>query len=268
MNQLPVKSDRHTPVRRRQIQLFPALLCSALCWFSGAALAATTPVATTQAPASQASMSQVRTSQAEPAANEHSWQVLFDGSNLDAWRTFKQTKLHPNWQIVDGALTLTAAGGGDILTKEQYQDFELQLEWQISEGGNSGVFILADETGPYIYSHAPEIQILDNERHSDNKLDNHRSGSLYDMIAAPAASQKAAGAWNQLTIRLFKGHLQVWQNKLQTVDVQIGSPQWQQLVSNSKFANWQGFASATAGHIGLQDHGDKVAFKHIRIRKL
>jgi len=264
VNQLPVKSDHHTPVRRRQIQLFPALLCSAFCWFSGAAFAAATaPEATIETPATQANMSQ-----AEPTADEHRWQVLFDGSNLDAWRTFKQTTLHPNWQIIDGALTLTAAGGGDILTKERFQDFELQLEWQISEGGNSGVFILADETGPYIYSHAPEIQILDNERHSDNKLDNHRSGSLYDMIAAPAASQKAAGAWNQLTIRLVKGHLQVWQNQLQTVDVQIGSPQWQQLVSNSKFANWQGFASATAGHIGLQDHGDKVAFKQIRIRKL
>lgn len=221
---------------------------------------------TASADASSAPSAVATPSQATPQPG--SWQTLFDGSSLAAWRTFKQTGLHPNWQIVDGALTLTAAGGGDILTREQYQDFELELSWQISEGGNSGVFILADETGPYMYSHAPEIQILDNERHSDNQLASHRSGSLYDLIAAPASAQKPAGAWNQLVIRLQQGHLQVWQNQVQTVDIQLGSARWQQLVKTSKFANWPGFAAGKAGHIGLQDHGDKVAFKQIRIRKL
>lgn len=196
------------------------------------------------------------------------WQVLFDGTDTSAWRNFKANSLHPHWQIIDGALTLTAAGGGDLLSKQQYANFELELSWLISSGGNSGVFILADEQGQYIYSHAPEVQILDNERHADNKLASHRSGSLYDLIAAPASAQKPAGQWNQLRVIHQNGHLQVWQNDQQTVDIQLGSPHWQQLVAGSKFASWTGFAANRKGHIGLQDHGDKVSFKHIRIREL
>jgi hypothetical protein len=205
-------------------------------------------------------------SAAQPTAA--GWQILFDGTDLSAWRNFKGQGSHPHWQIVDGALTLTAAGGGDLLSKQQYANFELELSWLISTAGNSGVFILADEQGQFVYSHAPEIQILDNERHADNKLASHRSGSLYDLIAAPASAQKPAGQWNQLRIIHQNGHLQVWQNGLATVDIQLGSPRWQQLVAASKFAGWSGFAANRQGHIGLQDHGDRVSFKHIRIREL
>jgi len=202
------------------------------------------------------------------APGKQAWQVLFDGTDTSAWRNFKSSGLHQQWQIIDGSLTLTAAGGGDLLTKQQYANFELELSWLISSGGNSGVFILADEQGQFIYSHAPEVQILDNERHADNKLASHRSGSLYDLIAAPQSAQKAAGLWNQLRIIHQNGHLQVWQNNQQTVDIQLGSARWQQLVAGSKFANWTGFAANRKGHIGLQDHGDKVSFKNIRIREL
>lgn len=196
------------------------------------------------------------------------WQLLFDGNSMTQWRNFKQTGLSDKWQIDQGAMKLTGKGGGDILTKAQYGDFELQLEWKIAEGGNSGIFVLVDETGNTIYAHAPEIQILDNERHADNKLASHRSGSLYDMIASPPESHKTAGAWNQVRIRLAAKQLTIWQNGIQTAAVEIGSANWQQLLAKSKFASWPGFAAQTRGHIGLQDHGDVVWFKNIKIKEL
>ena len=154
------------------------------------------------------------------------------------------------------------------MTKKQYEDFDFRMEWKISEGGNSGIFILADELGKKIYSHAPEIQILDNERHKDKQFPSHRSGSLYDMIVAKPESQKKAGEWNQVRILLNKGHLQVWQNAVLTVDIVIGSEKWNELKGKSKFKNWKGFGENKKGHIGLQDHNDVVFFKNLKIREL
>lgn len=206
--------------------------------------------------------------QLSPQEQRDGWQLLFNGKDLSQWRNFKQQGLSDKWVIEDGAIKLSGKGGGDILTKAQYKDFDLKLDWKIAESGNSGVFILADETGSQIYSHAPEIQILDNERHPDNKLASHLSGSLYDLIASPAASHKIAGEWNQMRIHLEKNQLTIWQNGVQAVQVEIHSPQWQQLVAASKFANWQGFAANSSGHIALQDHGDVVWFKNLKIKEL
>ncbi len=199
---------------------------------------------------------------------QQGWQLLFDGQSLSHWRNYQQDSISPKWQIQDNAITLTDGGAGDIITRQQYGDFELTLDWKISEGGNSGIFFLADETGKYVFSHAPEIQIIDNERHPDSKLDSRRAGALYDMIAAPAASQKPAGEWNTVKISLYDNVLQVWQNDVMTVHIVMHSSTWEKLVAASKFANWTGFAAQTKGHIGLQDHGDKVAFKNIKIREL
>lgn len=196
------------------------------------------------------------------------WQLLFNGKDLSQWRSFKQPVVHEKWQIEDGAITLTAGGGGDLISKKSYKNFELTLDWKIAEAGNSGILILADEKGKYIYSHAPEIQILDNERHPDNKLDTHLSGSLYDLMASPVASHKKAGQWNSTKIRLENSALTVWQNEVQTAQVTIGSAEWNSLIAKSKFASWPGFAKATEGHLGLQDHGDQVWFKNIKIKEL
>ncbi|WP_082768755.1 3-keto-disaccharide hydrolase [Paraglaciecola hydrolytica] len=196
------------------------------------------------------------------------WQLLFDGSDLSQWRNFKQQSLHPGWTTDSGTLKLSAPGAGDILTKTSYSNFDLKLEWKIAEGGNSGILIMADESGKYVYSHAPEIQILDNERHSDNKIDSHSSGSLYDMVASPSSSFKPAGEWNQVRIRLQDNHLQIWQNEVITTSIVIGSSTWDKLIANSKFATWEGFGTGKQGHIGLQDHGDVVWFKNIKIKEL
>lgn len=196
------------------------------------------------------------------------WELLFNGKDMSQWRNFKSESLSPKWQIIDGAMVLSEKGGGDILTLKQYQDFELLLEWKIAEVGNSGIFILADEKGQHIYSHAPEVQILDNERHPDNKVDSRLSGSMYDMLASPKSSHKPAGEWNHIRIKLNDMHLQVWQNDINTLSIVIGSSGWDKLVASSKFATWQGFGKNKSGHIGLQDHGDIVAFKNIKIRAL
>ncbi|MCM8535819.1 MAG: DUF1080 domain-containing protein [Lentisphaeraceae bacterium] len=196
------------------------------------------------------------------------WELLFDGKDMSKWRNFKKTDINPKWIAENGTMTLTGKGGGDILTKKTYKNFDLKLDWNISEVGNSGIFILVDEKGKRIYSHAPEIQILDNERHKDREKPNHRSGSLYDMITSPAESHKVAGEWNSVRILLKDKHLQVWQNDIKTVDVVIHSDKWNTLLKNSKFAKWKGYAQTLDGHIGLQDHADRVSFKNIKIKSL
>lgn len=202
------------------------------------------------------------------AEKSDGWELLFDGADLSKWRNFKKDDLSEKWQAVNGELVLTDGGGGDILTKKKYQNFDLKLEWKIAQAGNSGIFVLADEKGSQIYSNAIEIQILDNERHADNKLASHLSGSIYDIIASPASSQKPAGEWNQIRISLNERHLKVWQNGEVTADVMVGGDEWNELVSRSKFSTWEGFAKADGGHIGLQDHGDSVAFRNIKIKEM
>ena len=196
------------------------------------------------------------------------WELLFNGKDMSKWRNFKQPDLNDKWEVKNGEMQLTGKGAGDILTKQRYQNFDLRLDWKISKTGNSGIFILADELGKYIYSHAPEIQILDNERHSDNKFTTHLSGSLYDMIASPIDSQRVAGQWNQVRILVKNKTLTIWQNNVLTAEIKIASDDWNTLVNNSKFKDWQGFAANSSGHIGLQDHGDPVAFKNLKIKRL
>lgn len=196
------------------------------------------------------------------------WELLFDGHDLSQWRNFKKDDLNDKWQAVNGEMVLTDGGGGDILTKKEYKNFDLKLEWKISRAGNSGIFILADELGSEIYSDAIEVQILDNERHPDNKLATHLSGSVYDLIASPDSSHKPAGEWNQVRIYLNERHLKVWQNGEKTADLVVGSDEWDDLVTRSKFGNWEGFAMAESGHIGLQDHGASVAFRNIKIKEM
>ena len=201
------------------------------------------------------------------------WQLLFDGNDMSQWRNFKKEGLNPEWVVENDTMKLTGVGGGDILTRKTFRNFDLRLEWNISEGGNSGIFILVDEEGERIYSHAPEIQILDNERHSDKEIDSHRSGSLYDMVTSHPSSHKPAGEWNKVRILFEDGYLRVWQNRVQTVGITIGDSTWNTLFKNSKFGDgsnsvFDGYAESTSGHIGLQDHGDPVAFRNIKIREL
>jgi len=204
------------------------------------------------------------------------WASLFDGKDMRHWRNFKSDELSDKWVVENGTMKLTGKGGGDIMTRKAYTNYDLCLEWKISEAGNSGIFILVDEEGKHIYSHAPEIQILDNERHSDNKIDSHLSGSLYDMVASHPSSHKPAGEWNQVRVLFRDGFLQVWQNEVKTINITLGDSTWNTLLEGSKFSGglsglfggFEGFGESRSGHVGFQDHNDPVAFKNIKIREL
>jgi hypothetical protein len=202
------------------------------------------------------------------AEKKEGWSLLFDGKTMSQWKNFKKDDINSKWMVKDGAMVLTGRGGGDLMTRKEYKNFDFKMEWMISEGGNSGIFILADEKGKKIYLHAPEIQILDNEKHSDRKKMNHRSGSLYDMITAPAESQKKAGEWNNVRILLKDRKLTIYQNDVKTAEVTIDSSEWKELVRKSKFKNWKGFAANMSGALGLQDHGNVVSFKNMKIKVL
>ncbi len=206
--------------------------------------------------------------QLTPAEAESGYTLLFDGESLSEWRNYGATDPDDGWRVQDGMMMLASKGAGDIVTRKSYGDFDLVLDWRIAEGGNSGIFILVDENEKPIYHSAPEIQILDNERHSDREIDSHRSGSLYDLVASHPSSQKPQGEWNTVRIRLQDGLLNIWQNDVSTATIVIGSTTWDTLVGNSKFADWDGFGASSGGRIGLQDHGDTVWFRNLKIREL
>ena len=196
------------------------------------------------------------------------WKLLFNGKDMSSWRNFKSESINEKWKVENGTMMLEGKGGGDIITKDKYEDFELKLDWKISENGNSGIFVRACETGKRVYSKAIEMQILDDERHKDNKLENHRAGSVYDMIATPAGVVKKAGEWNSVYIKVKGKMMAFYLNGTLTGKVNIGSAEWDKLVQNSKFKKWEGFGLNPDGYIGLQDHGDKVWFKNIKVRKI
>lgn len=209
------------------------------------------------------------------------WIVLFDGSSTDGWRGYKKDHFPEAWKIEDGTIRCIGSGrgeagnkdGGDIIYDQKFKNFTLSLEWKISEGGNSGIFYLGQEDLDYIWKTAPEMQILDNDKHPDAKLGvdgNRKSGSLYDLIAADPQNAKPVGEWNQVEITVYNGTVIHKQNGVNVVEYHLWTPEWNELVAKSKFPSlnedWADVASE--GYIGLQDHGDDVWFKNIKIKEL
>lgn len=216
----------------------------------------------------------------EAAANDNNgWVSLFDGTTASGWRGYN-TPAFPNayWEIVDGCFHCRGIGNGnmtntDIITEKKYSNFELSLEWKISEGGNSGIFIFAREIPETpIYMTAPEMQVLDNVKHPDAKMGvdgNRQAGSLYDMIPAVPQNAKPVGEWNQVVIRVDQGNVVFRQNGENVVSFTIGTDEWRQLCANSKFKDWEWFVNLPKeGHIGLQDHGFEVWYRNIKIKEL
>lgn len=216
----------------------------------------------------------------ESKVNEHNsssqWISLFDGSNLDQWRGYLSEEMPAEWTIEDGNMAFTpgSRGGKNIITKEAYTNFILSLEWKISEGGNSGIFwgVYEDKKFGEPYQTGPEIQVLDNERHPDSFVANgtHKAGSLYDMIAYPPADINPAGQWNLCILEVnHRANLaKVTMNNGETISFPLQGAQWDHLIENSKFKGWEGFGKYQTGHIGLQDHSDKVWYRNIKIKKL
>jgi hypothetical protein len=201
---------------------------------------------------------------AEQAAG---WRLLFDGRTTTGWRGYKRTTMPDGWQVVDGALTRVAAGG-DIVTTDQFANFELALEWMVGPAGNSGVFYRATEDVERIYHGAPEMQVLDDAGHADGKSRLTAAGANYAITPAPAGIVRPAGEWNEARIVANGARVEHWLNGQKVVQYELWSPDWEQKVKASKFAEWPKYGRAKSGHIGLQDHGDRVAFRNIRLRVL
>ena len=195
------------------------------------------------------------------------WRLLFDGKTTAGWRGFKQDSVPSGWQVVDGALTWVASGG-DIITRDKFRNFELTLEWNIAPAGNSGIFYRGSEDDDAIYWNAPEMQVLDDAGHVDGKSRLTAAGAAYDVYPSPAGVVKAAGQWNQVRLVVKGKHVEHWLNGVKMVEYQFGSPDWTAKVKASKFASHPHYGRNATGYIGLQDHGDKVAYRNIKIRVL
>ncbi|ACU64676.1 3-keto-disaccharide hydrolase [Chitinophaga pinensis] len=204
------------------------------------------------------------------------WKLLFDGKTTQGWHTYLKTEPSAAWKVQDGALSLdqdakkNGAPGGDLVTNDEYENYELSIEWKISEGGNSGIIFGVHEDPKLgaTYLSGPEMQVLDDQKHPDGKFTKHNSGDLYDMKKSEKYAAKPVGEWNTAVIRKKDGKLTFWLNGVQTIDVTMGSDEWKTLLDNSKFKTWKAFGQYPKGHIALQDHGDQVWYRSVKIRQL
>lgn len=210
------------------------------------------------------------------------WVLLFDGTTNQGWRGVNKDHFPGNWEVADGTLHCKESGqgeagavdGGDILYEKDFKNFKLRLEWKISEGGNSGIFYLGKEVADWpIYKTAPEMQVLDNEKHPDAALGkdgNRQAGSLYDLIPAKPQNAKPVGEWNTVEITVYDGTVVHNQNGVNVLEYHLWTEDWNNLVAGSKFPglnpDWANVPRS--GVISLQDHGDDVWYRNIRIKEL
>lgn len=220
------------------------------------------------------SMAQEKDNTLSKKEKREGWQLLFDGMTTAGWHSFNQPDLGNAWNVENGTLHFSradkSAKGGDATSAEVYGDFELSLDWKISKNGNSGIMFLVQEGPEYgrPYYTGPEMQVLDNSGHPDAKIVKHRAGDLYDLITSTPETVKPAGEWNSIKLKLKDAKLEFWQNGAKVISTTLWDDNWNKLVAGSKFKNMEGFAKFKSGHIVLQDHGDEVWYKNIKIRKL
>ena len=209
------------------------------------------------------------------------WALLFDGASTKGWHNYGKQTIGPSWIVNDNALHLEAkpdpnggwqaADGGDILTTEDYQDFELSLDWKIGACGNSGIIYNVVEDPAkydYVWKTGPEMQVLDNTCHPDARIPKHRAGDLYDLIACKYETVKPAGEWNRARLISKNGKVEHWLNDHKLVTYDMNSPEWPKMIAASKFKDMPAFGKSNKGRIALQDHGNLVWFKNIKIRRL
>lgn len=201
-----------------------------------------------------------------PAGN--SWVSLFDGQTITGWHNYK-TPGEPvkGWSAINGELVRTGEGG-DLTTDKQYANFELELQWKVEPGGNSGIIYRIDPSSEVSYTSGPEMQVLDDTRHADGKNPLTSAGANYALYAPPAGLPRAVGQWNDVRLVVNGNHVEHWLNGTKAVEYELGSADWETRRKASKFANAEGYGRATRGYIALQDHGDRVYFRNIRIREL
>ncbi len=214
-----------------------------------------------------------------PREKREGFKLLFDGKSLENFRNFKKQTIGKDWIVNDEAICLNAhelkpgqwqADGGDLITKEKYANYELKVDWKVTPCANSGIIYNVQEldSAQYVWHTGPEMQILDNSCHPDGKLEKHRTGDLYDLIKSSKETVKPVGEWNHVILRQQNGFVEQFLNGTKVVSVQIGSPYWNKLVAGSKFKSMPYFGKFKEGHIALQDHGNKIWFRNIKIKTL
>lgn len=197
------------------------------------------------------------------------WKLLFNGKDLNGWRTF-QGKEITGWKVIDGVLNNSGQGsdhGGDIVSKEKFQNFELSLEWKIASRSNSGIFFHVNEKiGTAIYESGPEYQLLDDKGWPDKLHDDQYTGSNYGMQAPQNALVKGLDEWNQTRIIVDGTHVQHFLNGVKVVDYQLWDTDWNTRKENGKWKDYPNYGLAKKGNIGLQDHGGLARFRNIKIK--
>jgi hypothetical protein len=199
------------------------------------------------------------------------WQTLFDGTSTSNLRGFKSTEFPAKgWAVEKDTLRCIArGGGGDLVSRETYTDFELRFDWKVSAGANSGVMYRVAESATAPYETGPEYQVTDDAKHPDGKNPKTSAAALYALIACNSTKAlKPVGQWNKARIVVKGNHVEHWLNKAKVVEYDLNSPELTKLIADSKFKSWPGFAKQPSGHICFQDHGDDVWFRKIKIRKL
>src|SRR5680860_695946 len=228
---------------------------------------------------SQEEMTAERIEETEAEKPPQEWTDLFDGTSFDGWKEFQNDKVSDNWKIEEGAIVYHPPKNRqedevhDLVTKKEFTSFILSLDWKISEGGNSGVMWGVQEDAEYKkpYETGPEIQVLDNEKHPDAKVGpSHQAGALYDLKGPSKDVTKPVGEWNTMviTVDYDKKAGSVELNGKEVVAFPIGDEMWNVMVSKSKFADWEGFGKFIQGKIALQDHGNMVSYRNIKIKEL
>jgi hypothetical protein len=203
------------------------------------------------------------------SANERAegWRLLFDGKTTAGWRGYRQQTMPGGWQAIDGALT-RAGQAGDIVTVDEFGDFELTLEWNLAPNGNSGVHYRVSEDVDVMWHAAPEYQVIDNAYNKAPLKPAQYAGANYDLHPPSRDATRPIGSWNQTRVLVRGAHVEHWLNGVKVVEYELWSPDWERLVRESKFKDYSGYGRARRGRIGLQDHGDRVAYRNIKIREL
>ncbi|PHN01963.1 3-keto-disaccharide hydrolase [Flavilitoribacter nigricans] len=202
------------------------------------------------------------------------WTLLFDGQSMDQWRIFNHDTLM-GWAVQSGEMVALGEGGpdghgADIITKEKYDNFDLSLEWKISEGGNSGIFFYVVEGDQYetVYHTGPEYQLIDDTGFPGDLAASQHSGANYSMHAPSSITTKPVGEYNLSRIRVEDGHVTHWLNGKKVVEYDLWTPEWQALIDSGKWNDYPDYGKARSGHLALQDHGNKIWFKNIKIKTL
>jgi len=222
---------------------------------------------------------------AEPAPNTLSdkekadgWQLLFDGNTKNGWHIFNKKSDGSAWKVDNGTLHMDpshlkdyqAVGGGDLVTDKDYDNFDFKVDWKIADSSNSGIIFYTQEDPKYkdTWNTGVEMQVLDNAGHPDAKIIKHRAGDLYDLISSSPETVKPANQWNQVELISNKGKLECYLNGTKVISTTLWDDNWKKLIAGSKFKSMKGFGTFTKGHFALQDHGNNVWYRNIKIKTL